>query len=72
MKARTDHNRPLNPVSRKNVGLAIVKTEHVENLDIEAAQCSCGWVAYHRRHKVLEDKIDRHLDKEHNRRGIRL
>lgn len=35
--------------------------------------CSCrGWGFYHKREKVLEDAIDRHIERKHNGRGFRL
>lgn len=34
--------------------------------------CSCGWSFGHVREKVREDAIDRHLEKRHSGRGIRL
>ena len=37
-----------------------------------SAVCSCGWVTHHRRAKVREDAIDRHFQRRHNGRGIRL
>jgi hypothetical protein len=52
--------------SVKPVGLAVVKT------DGGVASCSCGWEYGHTRDKVREDAVDRHLDKKHNGRGIRL
>lgn len=36
------------------------------------AECSCGWSVGHTREKVREDAIDRHLNKKHLGRGIRL
>lgn len=57
--------KPINKTS-KPVGLARVKQ------DWEKAYCSCGWEYTHAREKVREDAIDRHIDKKHNGRGIRL
>lgn len=34
--------------------------------------CSCGWSFAHIREKVREDAIDRHFQKRHKGRGIRL
>jgi len=53
-------------VSEREVGLAIVKN------DGRTCSCSCGWKMMHSRDKVREDKIDRHLNKQHNGKGIRL
>ena len=36
------------------------------------AACSCGWSKAHKRAKVLEDAIDRHLAKRHEGRGLRF
>lgn len=36
------------------------------------ALCSCGWGFAHKRDKVREDAVDRHLTKRHGGRGIRL
>lgn len=51
----------------KQVGLAIISYE-ADNV----AQCSCGTALYHQRAKVCEDKIDRHIAKAHNGRGVRM
>lgn len=65
-----DHQSPLRSGATKDVGLAMVTMGQAAGR--ETAECSCGWVAWHRRLKVLEDKIDKHLDKMHDGRGIRL
>lgn len=55
------------PEQFKEVGLAIVKYDGL------SASCSCDWVYLNAsRQKVLDDAIDRHLNKRHNGRGIRL
>jgi hypothetical protein len=57
--------RKLSQPSRKG-GLARI------HYDSGKAACSCGWGATALRSKVLEDKIDRHIDRKHNGMGIRL
>lgn len=61
-----DHRRKPTP-QPKPVGLA-----RVTYLSDTQVQCSCGWPASHARPKVLEDRIDAHLNKKHGGRGIRL
>lgn len=66
-------NRPERPPAKikpgnwKNLGMTMVKYTHADRVE-----CLCGWSAIHRRAKVLEDKIDRHLAKRHAGRGVRL
>lgn len=36
------------------------------------ASCSCGWYSPHKRRKVLDDAIDRHLERRHQGKGVRL
>ena len=56
------------PEDAKPVGMAIIK--YAED---GTAVCSCrGWAFWHRREKVREDAIDRHLAKRHRGRGIRM
>lgn len=61
--------KPLgNPANTRSVGLA-----RITYVSDNTAECSCGgWAASHPRRKVLEDAIDRHLNKKHGGRGIRL
>lgn len=41
--------------------------------DGHGAVCSCGgWAYWHRRTKVMEDAIDKHLLRKHGGRGFRL
>lgn len=58
--------KPLTGPTKK-VGLAVIRYE-ADN----AAMCSCGTALYHQRAKVCEDKIDRHIEKKHNGRGVRM
>lgn len=51
-------------------GMAMIS--YPEPQDRRLAACSCGWLYGCTREKVLEDAIDRHLDKRHEGRGIRL
>lgn len=51
----------------KRVGLAVISY-----YGGSVAGCSCGANFGHARAKVLEDKIDRHINKKHNGRGIRV
>ena len=61
-----DHQPPK--ITRpKKVGLA-----RITYFGSLRAACSCGWQAGHTRPKVLEDKIDAHLAKQHQGRGIRV
>jgi hypothetical protein len=39
---------------------------------VDVAKCSCGWSTRSGRVKVREDRIDRHLNKRHNGRGMRM
>jgi len=61
----TGFQKPLHGGTRE-VGLAVISYEG------SAAQCSCGAVVAHKREKVRENWIDRHLEKKHGGRGIRL
>ncbi len=63
VKAATEH--------RRKVGLARISTEQAASGEGRAT-CSCGWSFFHKREKVREDAVDRHLDKRHNSRGIRF
>lgn len=38
----------------------------------DGVKCSCGWFNTAKREKVREDAIDRHLDRRHNGRGVRM
>lgn len=58
--------KPLSQPGAKEVGLAVISYEG------EAAACSCGWVVRARREKVREDSVDRHLNRKHDGRGIRI
>lgn len=62
----TGFQKRTKPSKFKPVGMAIVKTL------AEHAECSCGWTNSHSREKVREDAIDRHLNKRHNGRGLRM
>lgn len=67
MKTRmAGFQKPLNPDKKKSVGLAIVRTAD------ERAVCSCGQSFAHRRDKVREEWIDRHIDRKHAGMGVRL
>lgn len=59
----TDH-QPKAGATTREVGLATIKR------DWEAAYCSCGAVKYHKRAKVLEDWMEKHITKKHQGRGI--
>lgn len=62
-----DRRPPQRATSTTEVGLArIVYPEP------GVALCTCSWQGTHVRAKVLEDMIDRHLNKKHGGRGIRL
>jgi hypothetical protein len=66
----TGFQKPLNPAKTKAVGLAVVN--YGQAADRHVAECSCGWATWHRRLKVLDDKIDKHINAKHNGRGIRV
>jgi hypothetical protein len=56
------------PDKAREVGLAMI---HYEGPN--AAYCSCGgFGTTHARPKVVEDRIDRHINRKHQGRGIRL
>lgn len=57
--------KPLGGKTRE-VGLAVIS--YVAG----GATCSCHWFAKPARPKVVEDRIDRHIEKRHAGRGIRI
>lgn len=58
---------PADPKDWKDVRLARITYSDY------GAVCSCGWTySKARRLKVLDDAVDRHLEKRHDGRGIRL
>lgn len=60
-------DRKTDPNEWQDVRLAVVR------YDFPRAICSCGWKAKKaRRLRVLDDRIDRHLAKRHEGKGIRL
>lgn len=57
------------PKKAKDVWLAAITYAE----DGQTVACSCGaWVYNHKREKVREDAIDRHLARKHDGRGVRL
>ncbi len=56
---------------RREVGLARISTELAVSGEGRST-CSCGWSFFHKRTKVREDAVDRHLAKRHDSRGIRF
>ena len=58
--------KPLDSGRRKEVGLAVI------TLGENYAMCSCGKPFTQQRERVREDAIDRHLDRKHGGRGIRV
>ena len=58
--------KPLDNGKRRDVSIAIV------TMGEGSARCSCGQPFTHRREKVREDQIDRHLLNKHGGQGIRL
>lgn len=66
----TGFQKPLNPSKHKPVGLARITFGKAAGREV--AECSCQWVSWHTRLKVLEDRVDRHINKQHGGRGIRL
>lgn len=59
---------------QKRVSTPGAKTTNLARISRDGiyALCSCGWAFGHARDKVREDAVDRHLDKRHDGRGIRL
>lgn len=61
------HEQKPTPQQWRDVRLAVISYEGL------GAACSCGWRSRQaRRLSVLEDRIDRHLAKRHDGKGIRL
>lgn len=58
--------KPASAPGAKQVNLARISYEN------GWAKCSCGWAFGHLREKVREDAVDRHINKRHAGRGIRL
>lgn len=56
--------KPLDDGQRREVYLPVV------SITGPNAKCSCGWAASHSRKKILDDKIQTHLDKHHQGRGL--
>lgn len=55
------------PKDGRPVGMAVVSYQ-----EDGSVVCSCGgWVYRHIRPKVIEDAIDRHIERKHNGRGFR-
>lgn len=61
-----DRTRKVKPENWKDVRLAVVSYAN------DSANCSCGWQYRHAREKVRENAIDRHFEKRHEGKGIRL
>lgn len=68
--ATSGFQKPIDPGTRRKVGLAVISYGEVEGRQF--AECSCGQPFVQAREKVREDAIDRHLSKKHNGRGIRV
>lgn len=58
--------KPIDTGKRKTVGLAVITYVG------DGAMCSCLKAFKPCRAKVLEDRIDAHLNEKHGGRGIRL
>lgn len=74
MRNRPETNgfrKPIDSGKRKPVGLAIIKYGQTEQ-GVEFAECSCGKPFTHRRERVRENQIDRHINAKHHGKGIRL
>ena len=63
--------KPLKAGKTREVGLAVVSMD-TDAYGREFATCNCGWIGYHARLKVLEDRIDAHVERRHQGRAIRL
>lgn len=66
MKQPQGFQKPLDSGERKEVGLAVIKYVG------DGAYCSCLKAFKPSRKKVLENRIDHHLNEKHGGRGIRL
>lgn len=66
----SDHQKPLKPAKTEDVNLA--RLSFGEAAGRIYAECSCGWLAYHVRRKVVEDKAEAHVTKKHAGRAIWL
>jgi hypothetical protein len=64
-----DHQTKAKPGTKK--GFAFVRSEFGEGGE-QMATCSCGAEKFHRRGKVVEDWIDRHIDKAHKGKAVRV
>lgn len=74
MKSPDDHNGParIDPTKWKSPRVPIVKIAH-GGTGWSQAQCSCGWYSDPCvRDKVLNARIQKHLDRRHDGRGVRL
>lgn len=61
--------KPLRGGERKNVKIAIISSGETEN-GYAYAECSCGEPFIHRREKVRDAQIERHVSKKHGGRVI--
>ncbi len=66
-----DRQRKAAPQTRREVNLARISTESAGTGEGRST-CSCGWSFFHKRPKVREDAVDRHLAKRHDSRGVRF
>lgn len=59
------HQKKAAPEQWREVRLAVISYTEL------GVACSCGWTYGLCRERVLENAIDRHLNKRHHGRGIR-
>lgn len=65
-----DRSAKLDTGKRRQVGLAVVNYGEANGRSY--AVCSCGQPFTQAREKVREDAIDRHFERKHAGRGIRI
>ncbi len=59
--------KPFRPGKVREVRVAVIS-----RTDSGAVVCSCGWRHSMARLKVLDDAVDRHVEKRHGGQGLRL
>jgi hypothetical protein len=60
--------KPVDDGKRRKVGMAVVSRDRVTGI----MRCSCGQPFMHQREKPRENAIDKHIERKHQGRGIRL
>ena len=67
MKRMAGFQKPASNPGENEVNFAVLSFS-VDTM--HGAHCSCGWSFRHKRKKVVDDAAERHLDKQHQGRGI--